>query len=271
MAAASSPVTIDALIDSRNWANRLQWCAHDFLEEIASEDGQRVLEDDFLSFWNDRWNVRFLPLLELVTVCKKHGKTTFPYLQSLARERGLYFGHAGFQTEFAHRSAYEIARRIVSLVDLLLPGFFCALKEDCKQVIGELLVRPLWNPKELETQLFGECEYAISRLNDGKTFRLSIPDGLSPSDVVSLRDSERLAGISKGGRGYKEEKLLKTLRLIRNHPRIKFATLAEKMKEHLAASTLMTTYLPILTAHFGIRHDDERDGYYDSTGTTDDG
>ena len=184
MATASSTVTVDALIDARNWANRLQWCAHDFLEEIASKDGQRVLEDDFLSYWNDRWNVRFLPLLELASVCKKHGKTTFPFLQSLSRERGLYFGHAGFQTEFAHRSAYEIARQIVAHVELQFPGGFCALEEDCKQVIDELLVRPRWNPKELESQLVDECDYAIKRLNGVETSQSLVQDQRSKPTIV---------------------------------------------------------------------------------------
>lgn len=127
----------------------------------------------------------------------------------------------------------------------------------------------------LDDDKFGRVVRSLAtigwELSEAILSRRILRDKTSTTKNASMSDSERLVNIPKGGRGFNKDKLLKVLRIIRQNPRIKLATLAEMMKDEMTQSTLENNYLPILRDHFGITNDDGRSGYYDPATINNDG
>jgi len=161
-------LTEEALVEARNWANRSQWSAHDLLDDVLSEETLRTLKTDRLLFLESHWHLRKQTLCSPFVGGNFEAEPVFEFVRGIGDARGRSFCHSGHPAKCALDSATWISENILEIVGPPLTNWKSETVEEIEEALDELRHVIRWNPKELESQLAEECEFAIENLRDWK-------------------------------------------------------------------------------------------------------
>lgn len=188
-------LTEEALIEARNWANRAQWCAHELLDDVLSDESLSLLKTDRLLFLKSRWHLRKQTLASPFLDGDFEAEAVFEFIRGIGEKRGRPFCYSGGLTKCALDSATWVSENVAEIVGPPLTNWKSETVEEIEEAISELRAVIRWNPKELEEQLSEECEFAIANLRTWKT----------ESEKVRLRLLDELDSLRNLGPDGKQE------------------------------------------------------------------